>query len=451
MNRNRTHPLRSSPLRLQRNRVDKLVQPPPVDLDFIKSNEYLNINPAASEVYLSSYRPSVSLYEGTTYSNNKAGPGFISSSGFLKMRTALPAEPRFEYLASPIGTPIRPLGINIDTDQSNALENSRTMATGVGTFQWTVTNMTGAGTLNAIGPDGTTSAITLKSTADLGFIQQIRAAGSGAKIFSVWLKRKTGTGNIEIKVTGTTWTSLGKLTGEWVRYSVSATSASSVGIRFQNLNDEVYVYAPQLRVAIPSGSTTLPNEIIGDAFSVTSGGDYLNVNISTLDPDYSVITGEVGTVFIEIDMSDRGGVAQYTEGYIGVTDSGDESWEINIVRYPSDPVNDEVSLLLTDATSGYWYNEVLIAGGLNDILRIAISWDTRTPTGTVSVAAWSNNTNYPSGVPSLTVSDTKITTLNAFDAAAFRMLYARLFYVRKCKVWNEYKSGQQLQMIVTNG
>lgn len=447
MNRNRTHPLRSSPLRLQRNRVDKLVQPPPVDLNFIKSNEYLKTTGA--ETYLTLYRPSVRLINATAYSSNKAGPGFISSSGFLKMRNAFPAEPRFEYLASPIGRPIRPLGINIDTNQINALENSRTMATGVGTYQWTATNMTGAGTLNAIGPDGTTSAITLKATANLGYIEQPRGAiGSGTKFFSVWLKRKTGIGSIEIKASGVNWSSLGTITSEWVRYSVTTTTSTNVGIRFQNLNDEVYVYAPQLRIATPTGSTTLPNEIIGDAFNITSADDYFTVNINTLDQDTSVITGEVGTVFIEIDMSDRGSVAQYTEGYVNLSDGGDQTWEINIVRDPAVPLNDEVILTLLDGSSGIWYSEALLLGGLNNILRIAVSWDTRTPTGTVSVAAWSND--YPGGVPSLTVSDIKITSLNAFDPG-FGLNNSRLFYVRKCKVWNEYKSGQELQMIVTNG
>jgi len=446
MNRNRTHPLRSSPLRMQRNRVDKLVQPPPVDLDFIKSSEYFNIT--SQTVSLTSYRPSVTLYEGTTYSNNKAGPGFISSSGFLKMRTALPAEPRFEYLASPIGTPIRPLGINIDIENINYLENSRTMATGVGTYQWTVTNMTGAGTLNAIGPDGTISAITLKATADLGNIQQNRGTtASGVKIFSVWLKRKTGTGAIEIKVAGTSW-SARTITTEWQRYFINASTASNVGIRFAKQDDEVYVYAPQLHRVTPSFSSTLPNEIIGDSANITSSplGDYFQVNINPSTPNNSVITGEVGTFFIEIDMSDRGGVAQYTEASIELSDGGDQTWQIYVFRDPSQPGYDEVGLRLSNGISGEWYADSLVYGTLNDILRVAISWDTRTPTGTVSAAAW----NIGVGAFGLSQSSTNITSLNAFDPG-LALNNSRLFYIRKCKVWNEYKSPQELQMIVTNG
>lgn len=450
MNRNRTHPLRSSPLRLQRNRVDKLVQPPPVDLDFIKSNEYLNTDPTATTVYLNSYRPSVTLNEGTTYTNNKAGPGFISSNGFLKMRTALPAEPRFEYLASPIGTPIRPFGINIDIQNINYLENSRTMATGVGTYQWTVTNITGAGTLNAIGPDGTTSAITLKATANLGFIQQVRGVtAGGTKTFSVWLKKKTGTGLVDLKITGTVAWSTRTITTEWQRYSISSgTTSASVGIRLQTLNDEVYVYAPQLHRIFPTSSSTLPNEIIGDSANITSSalGDYFQVNINPSTPNNSVITGEVGTFFLEIDMSDRGGVAQYTEASIDLNDGGDQTWQIYILREPDLPGSDEVSLRLTDGASGEWYYESLVYGVLNNILRVAISWDTRTPTGTVSVAAWSIGV----GTFGLSQSSTNITSLNAFDPG-LALNNARLFYIRKCKVWNEYKSPEELQMIVTNG
>lgn len=450
MNRNRTHPLRSSPLRLQRSRVDPLVQPPPVDLDFIKSNEYLNIDPAATKVYLSSYNPSVSLTESTTYTNNKAGPGFISSSGFLKMRTALPAEPRFEYLASPIGAPIRPLGINIDKQNTNILENSRTMATGVGSIQWTVTSMTGAGTLNAIGPDGTTSAITLKATANLGFLQQVRGTiVGGTKFFSVWLKRKTGIGAIEIKVSGTSW-SARTITTEWQRYSITTglNTNVSVGIRFQNLDDEVYVYAPQLHRATSTGVTVLQNEMIGDSSNVTSGstGDYFEVNINPSTPNNSVITGEVGTFFLEIDMSDRGGVAQYTEASIDLSDGGDQTWQIYISRNPLNPGNDEVGLRLTDGMSGEWYYNAMIFGTLNEILRVAISWDTRTPTGIVNAAVW----NIGVGTFGDSVSSTSITSLNAFDPG-LSLNNSFLFYIRKCKVWNEYKLPEELQMIVTNG
>jgi hypothetical protein len=323
------------------------------------------------------------------------------------------------------------------------------MATGVGTYQWTVTNMTGAGTLNAIGPDGTTSAITLKATANLGFIQQVRGVtASGTKYFSVWLKRKTGIGAIEIKIVGTTW-SARTITTEWQRYSISTGSGtSSVGIRFQNLNDEVYVYAPQLHRVTPSFSTTLPNEIIGDSANITSSslGDYFQVNINPNNQDNSVITGEVGTFFLEIDMSDRGGVAQYTEATINLSDGGDQTWQIYILRDPSNPGSDEVGLRLTDGPSGEWYYEAMVYGVLNDILRVAISWDTRTPTGTVSAATW----NMGLGTFGLSQSSTNITSLNAFDPG-LALNDARLFYIRKCKVWNEYKSSEELQMIVTNG
>ena len=452
MNRNRTLPLRSSPLRLQRNRVDKLVPPPPVDLNFINSNEYLFQSSSSTIDYLTPYKAGVvTLYQGTDYSVAKSGPGFINSNGLIRMRSALPAEPRFEFLSPTISAPVRPLGMNIDVANYNYLENSRTMATGVGTYQWVATSITGAGTLNATGPDGTTSAITLTATVSDGTITQIRGntgIGVGTKMFSVWLKRKTGSSPIRIKLLGTTYTAV-SVTGEWQRFSITGSGATPVpGIQIANASDEIYVYCPQLTQAI-NQVLTPPNEVIGDAANLQGGGDVLQCNVNTTQPDAGVITGEVGTYFIEIDMSDRGGTSQYAQASINLTDGIDQSWTIGIERNPLSPATDYVQLSLNSGTLGGWYSEFLQAGNLNSLLRIALSWDTRTSTGTVSAAIW-NDTTYPSGVPALNVTNTEITSLN-FGDPGWSLDNGRIFYVRKLKIWNQYKSVQELQMIVTNG
>lgn len=447
MNRNRTHPLRSSPLRMQRSRVDSLVPPPRVDLNFIKSNEYSIINSSTATVYLTPYNDgSVSLYQGTSYSVAKSGPGFINSNGLIRMRSALPGEPRFEFLSPTIGAPVRPLGLNIDVDNYNYLENSRTMATGVGTYQWVATNITGAGTLNATGPDGTTSAITLTATVSDGTITQTRGTSGispGAKMFSVWLKRKTGSSAIRIKQTGATYTAV-SVTSEWQRFSIVQTGSPTPGIQIANAGDEIYVYCPQLSQAL-NQVLTPPNEVIGNAADLQGGTDILQLNVNNA----SIITGEVGTFFIEIDMSDRGGTSQYAQASITVTDGIDQYWVIGFERNPLSPATDYVQLSLSSGALGGWYSEYLNQGSLNSLLRIALSWDTRNPAGTVSAAMW-NDTTYPFGVPTLTETSTEITSLNDGDPS-FSLDNARIFYIRKLKAWNEYKTPKELQMIVANG
>ena len=448
MNRNRTHPLRSSPLRMQRSRVDVLAKPPVIDVDFLSSNEYSNTE-GSGIVRLSSYF-FLAVNNFTSYSSNSAGPGFINSNGLVRMRTTGSAEPRFEFLSPTIGAPVRPLGLNIDINNYNYLENSRTMATGVGTYPWVATNITGAGTLNATGPDGTTSAITLTATVSDRTITQARGTtgiGAGTKMFSVWLKRKTGSSPIRIKLAGTTYTVV-SVTGEWQRFSITGTgTAPSPGIQIANASDEIYVYCPQLSQALNQVFTP-PNELIGDSQPVASEPDQMTLPLGSSNVGFSPITGETGTYFIEIDMSDRGGASQYAQAALYVNNGIDDGWGINISRNPADPVADYVTMNLQDP-GGEWYLEALQYGALNSILRIAFSWDTRTATGTVSSAMW-NDTTYPFGIPTLNVSSTQITSLN-FGDPQFGLNFGRIFYVRKFKVWNEYKSPQELQMIVANG
>jgi hypothetical protein len=325
------------------------------------------------------------------------------------------------------------------------------MSTVAATYTWVATNITGAGTINDTGPDGTTSAITLTSTNSNATITQTRGSAGmpgGPKTFSVWIKRKTGTGAIGIKGSGTTYTTVA-VTSEWQRFSIRSVVTNTIpGIQIAQAGDAIYVYAPQFSSA-NNLLYTMPNELIGDASSLGSGADGLNFNINPTNPNASVITGEVGTVFMEIDMSDRGGTAQYTEAFLTLSDGGDESWYITVARNPLSPGNDSVELVLNSAKLGEWYRDYLELGTLNSILRFAISWDTRQPEGVVSAATW-NDTTYPFGIPSLTATSDEITSLNAFDPGC-SMGNSHLFYVRKCKMWNQYKNAEELRVIVANG
>jgi hypothetical protein len=431
---------------MQRSRVETLPQPPALDLDFRKSSEYSN-TAGSGNVRLSPYF-GFTFQDFTSYATNQAGPGFINSNGLLRMRTTGSAEPRFEYLTNGIEKPVRLLGLNMDIANYNYLQNSRTMTTAAATYPWVASGVIGAGTLNAIGPDGTTSAITLTSQGTNTSITQSRGnagIGAGTKLFSVWLKRKTGSGQIRIKVVGTTYTTVA-VTSEWQRFSISGTGQPIPGIQFAQVDDEIYVYSPQLSIANNSIFTP-PNELIADPADINSAGDALEI---TLTPtlDNSPIKGEVGTYFIEIDMSDRGGLSQWATAAFVVSNGNDDRWYINIARNPLDPDADYVTINLENA-GGEWYAETLASSNLNSVLRIAFSWDTRTANGTIHAGIW-NDTAYPSGPSVISVTDSQITSLNTGDPN-FSLTFGRIFYVTKFKMWNEYKSAKELQSILTNG
>ena len=446
MNRNRTHLLRSSPIRMQRSRVDPLVKPPAVDLDFTKVNEYASTSNNAVK-RLSPYT-FVAIVNTTSYSSNMSGPGFINSRGLVQLMTVATIAPRFEYLNNPVDgarNPVRPLGLNIDELNNNYLENSRTMTTVGGTYPWIQTNVTGAGTLNAIGPDGTTSAITLTATTANGLLNQARGTSGispGQKSFSVWLKRKTGTGDIQIRQGAVNFVTVA-VTSEWKRFKRLETASPSPGIRIVNSGDEVYVFCPQLTEATNS-ILTAPNEIIGDVQPLTTYADQLSVPLGSWNTDFSPITGEVGTVFVEINMTDRGGLAQVTYGSLTVSDGVDGNWYFEVIRNPLAPGNDSVDFYIT-VGGGLITQHQFLFGTLTDTVRLAMSWDTKNPNGTVNTAYWSDT----SLTGTSTFTSPEVISLNLGDPSTF--VEGRIFYITKFKVWNEYKTASDLQTIVSNG
>jgi hypothetical protein len=116
---------------------------------------------------------------------------------------------------------------------------------------WGVTNLTVTGNTE-VAPDGTTTADTLTATAaNASIAQSITYGDGGSAVFSVWLKRKTGTGTISISHTIFGSTTTVAVDGTWQRFSVTTTLSNgtrSVGIKLDTSGDEVYAWGAQLEV-----------------------------------------------------------------------------------------------------------------------------------------------------------------------------------------------------------
>jgi hypothetical protein len=101
-------------------------------------------------------------------------------------------------------------------------------------------------------PDGTTTADTLAATGANGTTLSSFTALAASYTFLVWLKRKTGTGNIDISAhSGGTWVTQ-TITSSWALYTVTQTlsaGASTPGIRIVTSGDEVYAWGADLRSA----------------------------------------------------------------------------------------------------------------------------------------------------------------------------------------------------------
>lgn len=166
---------------------------------------------------------------------------YIDSSG-LVVTTTTSNVPRFTGgFYNSTGFVSRP-GIIIEGASTNLVPASAEFDDA----SWTATNVTvddQTGDLNA--PDGTATADLLTATNANGTVL-LASAVTGAT-FSVWLRRKTGTGNIDITANGgTNYTTVTLVSGQWARFTVTAASASQkAGIRIVTSTDAVYAWGAQ--------------------------------------------------------------------------------------------------------------------------------------------------------------------------------------------------------------
>jgi hypothetical protein len=104
----------------------------------------------------------------------------------------------------------------------------------------------------AVDPSGGTTADTLAATGANGTVTQSLTAVAASHIFSVWLRRKTGTGDVDITCdSGGTWVTQ-SITLDWAQYSVTQTLTAGTrtpGIRIVTSGDEVEAWGADLRVA----------------------------------------------------------------------------------------------------------------------------------------------------------------------------------------------------------
>ena len=111
---------------------------------------------------------------------------------------------------------------------------------------WVKTNITLTPTQTD--PSAGTEAFTLTATAaNATMLQSIALTGTLNRTFSIYLKRKTGTGNISITVDGTTY-SVETTTGSWARFDTTLTASGTVttGVKIATSGDEVYAAWAQL-------------------------------------------------------------------------------------------------------------------------------------------------------------------------------------------------------------
>lgn len=128
---------------------------------------------------------------------------------------------------------------------------------------------------------------TLTATAANGTILQTVTSTSQAHTFSIQIKRKTGTGNVDITIdNGATWVTKA-INSDWESYEVTQTLANPVfGVRIETSGDEIYIRYGGLEKASFSSSP-----ILTTSASVTRNKD---------DLKYQLGLPANGTIYAEV-------------------------------------------------------------------------------------------------------------------------------------------------------
>lgn len=181
---------------------------------------------------------------------------YIDSSGYVATMAAAatndPTKARFDY--DP--TTLAAKGLLIEGQATNLLNFSETFATTGGTNNnWANTNLTRTSTNNT-SPRNDATALQLTASAANGTIISSAAMGtSAARTLSVWLRRVTGTGNIQYTLdNGSTYTTQA-ITASWVRYTFAVTTADQrVGFRIVTSADAIEIWGVQLEAGTGASS-----------------------------------------------------------------------------------------------------------------------------------------------------------------------------------------------------
>jgi|688.fasta_scaffold04218_32 hypothetical protein len=184
----------------------------------------------------------VPYYPNTSATNN-------STTNYFKSNDY--QAPRFDY--DPTTLTLR--GLLIEGTASNLLNWSESFASSGGTNNnWTDTSI--SRTTGQTDPANGTTAIRFTASAGNATVISSAAIGTSAqRTFSIWLRRVTGTGNIQFTTdNGTTWTTQA-ITSSWVRYTFPATtSAQRVGIRIVTSADAIEMWGAMLEDGSSSSS-----------------------------------------------------------------------------------------------------------------------------------------------------------------------------------------------------
>jgi hypothetical protein len=255
------------------------------------------------------YRCSIT-FEGSTVGTYQAGVILIDDSGNTNYPTDITkgaylwgaqlelgdATTTYKQTGAQIPSTI-PLAAN-PTSNGLLIEESRTnrilWCRDATQANWTKTNVTAA--KDQTGIDGVANAASsLTATANDGTCIQTITLASGSRTGSVYLKRITGTGNVQVSLDGSTYSTVELSASEWRRIVLSGTVTNpTVGIRLAVSGDAVAMDYGQVEDNFSALLSAVTSPILTTTVSVTRAADV--ATFSGIFFNQTILPNE-GTIF----------------------------------------------------------------------------------------------------------------------------------------------------------
>lgn len=217
-----------------------------------------------------------------TFTRASSGTAYNSSGVNTSYATNVA---RFDYNPSTLAA----MGLLVEGSRTNLLLWNRDFTNAA----WVKVNTSAAKT--ATGIDGViNSASTITATAGLGAVLQTVVSGSAARATSCYVKRRTGSGTIEMTQDGITWTVV-TVTSSWTRVGLTSATVTNpvVGFRITTSGDAIDVDYAQLESAtFASSAIETTTAAVTRASEVASITDLATVGLSD-----SIIAGGITIVF----------------------------------------------------------------------------------------------------------------------------------------------------------
>jgi hypothetical protein len=257
---------------------------------------------------------------GTTYIGNGESGIFIWGAQLEPGSTATEyfptniGQPRFDWAstastgAGTIADPrIIPLAAN-PTSNGLLIEESRAnrilWCRDATQANWTKTNVTAA--KDQTGIDGVANAASsLTATANDGTCIQTITLASGSRTGSVYLKRITGTGNVQVSLDGSTYSTVDLSASEWRRIVLSGTVTNpTVGIKIAVSGDAVAMDYGQVEDGAGASSP-----ILTTTASVTRASDVATISGVNFKPEF--FRSYYGAIYTETQLTAQQGERYY--------------------------------------------------------------------------------------------------------------------------------------------